>query len=55
MRFLELSGSPVPAPGWLPGPALLGILAGASMVRVSAFREVGVFPHGCGWGERRNS
>jgi GT2 family glycosyltransferase len=27
----ELSGSPVSAPGWLPGPALLGILAGASM------------------------
>jgi GT2 family glycosyltransferase len=39
----ELSGSPVPAPGWLPGPALLGILAGASMVRVAAFREVGGF------------
>jgi GT2 family glycosyltransferase len=39
----ELSGSPVPAPGWLPGPALLGILAGASMLRVSAFREVGGF------------
>jgi len=39
----ELSGSPVPGPGWLPGPALLGVLAGASMVRVSAFREVGGF------------
>jgi GT2 family glycosyltransferase len=39
----ELSGSPVPAPGWLPGPALLGILAGASMLRVSAFRQVGGF------------
>jgi GT2 family glycosyltransferase len=39
----ELSGSPVPAPGWLPGPALLGILAGASMLRVSAFREAGGF------------
>jgi GT2 family glycosyltransferase len=39
----ELSGSPVLAPGWLPGPALLGILAGASMVRVAAFREVGGF------------
>jgi GT2 family glycosyltransferase len=39
----ELSGSPVPAPGWMPGPALLGILAGASMLRVSAFREVGGF------------
>jgi GT2 family glycosyltransferase len=39
----ELSASPVPAPGWLPGPALLGILAGASMMRVAAFREVGGF------------
>jgi glycosyltransferase involved in cell wall biosynthesis len=39
----ELRGSPVPAPGWLPGPALLGILAGASMLRVSAFRQVGGF------------
>jgi GT2 family glycosyltransferase len=39
----ELSGSPVPAPGWLPGPALLGILAGASMLRVSAFEQVGGF------------
>jgi glycosyltransferase involved in cell wall biosynthesis len=39
----ELRGSPVPAPGWLPGPALLGILAGASMLRVSAFRDAGGF------------
>ena len=39
----ELRGSPLPAPGWLPGPALLGILAGASMLRVTAFREVGGF------------
>lgn len=39
----ELRDSPVPAPGWLPGPALLSILAGASMLRVSAFREVGGF------------
>jgi GT2 family glycosyltransferase len=39
----ELSGSPVPGPGWLPGPALLGILAGATMLRVAAFREVGGF------------
>jgi GT2 family glycosyltransferase len=39
----ELSGSPVPAPGWLPGPALLGILAGASMLRISAFWEAGGF------------
>lgn len=39
----ELADSPVPAPGWLPGPALLGILAGATMLRVAAFREVGGF------------
>ncbi len=39
----ELAGSPVPAPPWLPGPALLSILAGASMLRVSAFRAAGGF------------
>jgi GT2 family glycosyltransferase len=39
----ELRCSPVPAPGWLPGPALLSILAGASMLRVSAFRAAGGF------------
>jgi GT2 family glycosyltransferase len=39
----ELRDSPVPAPPWLPGPALLSILAGASMLRTSAFREVGGF------------
>jgi GT2 family glycosyltransferase len=39
----ELRDSPVPAPGWLPGPALLSILAGASMLRVSAFRAAGGF------------
>ncbi|WP_119730654.1 glycosyltransferase family 2 protein [Thermomonospora amylolytica] len=39
----ELRHSPVPAPDWLPGPALLSILAGASMLRVPAFREVGGF------------
>lgn len=39
----ELRGSPVPAPAWLPGPALMSILAGASMLRVTAFREVGGF------------
>lgn len=39
----ELRDSPLPGPGWLPGPALLGILAGASMVRVSAFRDAGGF------------
>lgn len=39
----ELRHSPVPRPQWLPGPALLGILAGASMVRTAAFRQVGGF------------
>jgi GT2 family glycosyltransferase len=39
----ELRDSPVPAPGWLPGPALLGILAGATMLRVAAFADVGGF------------
>ncbi|MCG8920198.1 glycosyltransferase [Actinokineospora sp. PR83] len=39
----ELRHSPVPGPDWLPGPALLGIMAGLSMVRVSAFRDVGGF------------
>ncbi|MQA87098.1 MAG: glycosyltransferase [Streptosporangiales bacterium] len=39
----ELRHSPVPGPDWLPGPALLGILAGASMLRTRAFRQVGGF------------
>jgi GT2 family glycosyltransferase len=39
----ELRDSPVPAPGWLPGPALLGILAGATMLRVAAFADAGGF------------
>ena len=39
----ELRDSPVPGPAWLPGPALLGVLAGASMFRVAAFREGGGF------------
>ncbi|MET8849494.1 glycosyltransferase [Amycolatopsis sp. NPDC004625] len=39
----ELRGSPVPGPDWLPGPALLGVMAGLTAVRVSAFREVGGF------------
>lgn len=39
----ELRDSPVPGPAWLPGPALLSILAGASMLRVAAFRQVGGF------------
>jgi GT2 family glycosyltransferase len=36
----ELRESPVPGPDWLPGPALLGIMAGLTTVRVSAFHEV---------------
>lgn len=39
----ELRHSPVPAPPGLPGPALVSVLAGASMLRVSAFVEVGGF------------
>ena len=39
----ELRYSPVPAPPGLPGPALMSLLAGASMLRVSAFRQVGGF------------
>jgi glycosyltransferase involved in cell wall biosynthesis len=39
----ELRHSPVPAPSWLPGPALLGILAGLTMLRVEAFWDVGGF------------
>lgn len=39
----EMRDSPVPGPAWLPGPALLGVLAGASMFRVDAFRQVGGF------------
>lgn len=39
----ELRDSPVPGPAWLPGPALLGVLAGASMFRVTAFWEAGGF------------
>jgi GT2 family glycosyltransferase len=39
----EMRDSPVEGPDWLPGPALLGIMAGLSMVRVAAFREVGGF------------
>ena len=39
----ELRNSPIPGPAWLPGPALLGVLAGASMFRVAAFRGVGGF------------
>ena len=39
----ELRDSPVPGPAWLPGPALLGIMAGLTMLRVDAFRQVGGF------------
>ncbi|MEU3622859.1 glycosyl transferase [Amycolatopsis coloradensis] len=39
----ELRDSPVPGPDWLPGPALLGVMAGLSAVRVRAFTDVGGF------------
>lgn len=39
----ELRGSPVPAPSWLPGPALLSVMAGTTMFRVEAFHQVGGF------------
>jgi GT2 family glycosyltransferase len=39
----ELRDSPIEGPGWLPGPALLGVMAGLSTFRVSAFRQVGGF------------
>jgi GT2 family glycosyltransferase len=39
----ELRNSPLPGPAWLPGPAVLGVLAGASMFRLAAFRQVGGF------------
>lgn len=39
----EMRDSPLPRPPWLPGPALGSFMAGASMVRVSAFREAGGF------------
>ena len=39
----ELRDSPVPAPPWLPGPALGSFLAGASMVRRGAFLRCGGF------------
>lgn len=39
----ELRHSPVPAPPGLPGPALVSLLAGASMLRVRAFVEAGGF------------
>lgn len=39
----ELRDSPLPGPDWLPGPALVSILAGASMLRAEAFRAAGGF------------
>ena len=39
----ELRESPVRGPDWMPGPTLLGVMAGLSVFRVSAFREVGGF------------
>ncbi|PXY27324.1 glycosyltransferase family 2 protein [Prauserella muralis] len=39
----ELRHSPVRGPDWLPGPALLGVMAGLTTFRVAAFREVGGF------------
>ncbi|WP_313822648.1 glycosyltransferase [Citricoccus sp.] len=39
----ELLHSPVQGPEWLPGPALGSFLAGASVMRTAAFREVGGF------------
>jgi GT2 family glycosyltransferase len=40
---VELRESPVEGPAWLPGPALGSFLAGASVVRRTAFQEVGGF------------
>ena len=39
----ELAGSPLPGRPGLPGPALLSIMAGASMLRARAFRAAGGF------------
>jgi GT2 family glycosyltransferase len=39
----ELLHSPVRGPDWLPGPALGSFLAGASVLRTEAFRQVGGF------------
>ncbi|MBM4599540.1 glycosyltransferase [Rhodococcus hoagii] len=39
----ELRNSPVPGPDWMPGPTLLGIMAGLMMIRRRAFHEVGGF------------
>lgn len=39
----ELENSPVAGPDWLPGPALGSFLAGASIIRKTAYQEVGGF------------
>jgi GT2 family glycosyltransferase len=39
----ELRDSPLPGPDWLPGPAIGSFLAGASVVRRSAFTAAGGF------------
>ncbi|MCZ2528040.1 glycosyltransferase family 2 protein, partial [Streptomyces sp. HB2AG] len=39
----ELRHSPLPAPDWLPGPALGSFLAAATVLRTDAFREAGGF------------
>ncbi|GAA2846014.1 glycosyltransferase [Streptosporangium fragile] len=39
----EMRDSPVPTPGWLPGPALGSFLAGASVLRRDAFLACGGF------------
>jgi GT2 family glycosyltransferase len=41
---VELAGSPLPAAPGMPGRPLLGFLAGASVVRRSAFLDAGGFP-----------
>lgn len=46
----ELRHSPVAGPEWMPGPALLGIMAGLTMIRCSAFRHVGGFEPRMGLG-----
>ncbi|MEU0597830.1 glycosyltransferase [Streptomyces sp. NPDC006393] len=39
----ELRDSPIPGPGWLPGPALGSFLAAATVLRTDAFRRAGGF------------
>lgn len=42
----ELRDSPLTGPSWLPGPAIGSFLAGATVMRVEAFREAGGFHPG---------